>query len=195
MLPGLIWKVQGGRPTLYLTFDDGPIPEITPWVLDQLDSYGAKASFFCVGENVLKYPNLMERIKNEGHTIGNHTHKHISGWKNKTEDYLKDVEMANLNLGSKFFRPPYGQITPAQYNTLKEKYKIVMWDVLSGDFDPKRSGIECAQKVIKYSTPGSIVVFHDSIKAKPRIEEALPKVLSYFAERGFTFSNLEKILD
>jgi len=192
MFPNLVWKVKANSSkTIYLSFDDGPIPEITPWVLDLLKSYSAKASFFCVGENVSKNPEIYSRILNEGHSVGNHTHTHISGWKSKNLDYFRDVQNCQELVQSNLFRPPYGRLKKKQALFLQRKYQVIMWDVLSGDFDRGLSKELCLENVLNKTSEGSIVVFHDSIKAKDKLQFVLPEMLSHFSEKGYSFKNLE----
>ncbi len=210
--PSLLWKIPSSQKTLYLTFDDGPIPELTPWVLETLKDYDAKATFFCVGENILKYPEVYGQVLAEGHRTGNHTFNHIKGWESSTPDYLQNVFLAEealedqnhqfygcdnfgRNTGvveqQKLFRPPYGRITPLQIKKLqKQGYKIVMWDVISGDFDTEISAEECYKNVLDNCDSGSIVVFHDSIKASEKLNEVLPRVLEHYKEQGFKFEGL-----
>jgi len=192
-----VWDISTHKKELYLTFDDGPTPEITNWVLNNLKQFNAKATFFCIGDNVKKYPELFSHIIKDGHVIGNHTHNHIKGWKTKTNIYIENATEAekiineqiqqhqsNLNL----FRPPYGQIKPKQGKKLIEMgYKIVMWDVLSFDWDKTISNQECYNNVISKSKNGSIIVFHDSVKASNNMKFTLPKVLEYYKEKGFSF--------
>ena len=186
-----VWNMNKNDKIIYLTFDDGPHPTITNFVLDILKKHNAKASFFCIGKNVELYFDVYKRIINEGHTVGNHTQNHLKGWQTKDEIYLKDIEQAATNIDSKLFRPPYGRITKFQSSLLIEQgYKVIMWDVLSGDFDINLSKEKCAENVLLNATNGSIIVFHDSEKAKERIEYALPKVLEYFSNLGYEFKNL-----
>lgn len=197
-----LWKVKTTKKVLYLTFDDGPIPEVTPFVLQQLKKYGAKATFFCIGKNVDENPEIFEQIISDGHAIGNHTYDHLNGWSHGNKHYYQNIGHCDEILGSAFsipqsairnpqlFRPPYGKLKPAQYLYLKNKYKIVMWDVLSFDFDLKISKEQVLKNVISNCEPGSIVVFHDSLKAWPKLEYALPKVLEYFSEQGYKFEKL-----
>ena len=191
-----LWKVDTTEKILYLTFDDGPIAEVTPFVLDELKKYNAKATFFCIGKNVAANPEIFERIINEGHSIGNHTYDHLNGWYQDNETYFSNVEKSEETISSfKFqvsnlFRPPYGKLKPAQYKFLKERYKLVMWDVLSFDFDLNMPAEKVLKNVTDNAGPGSIVVFHDSLKAKPKVEYALPKTLEYFSAKGFKFEKL-----
>lgn len=169
---------------VYLTFDDGPHPDITPFVLDLLKEYDAKATFFCIGNNVLKYPFIYKRIIDEGHSVGNHTYQHLNGWKTSDKDYLEDIIHAQKYIDSKLFRPPYGRITRFQTQAIKAIFKIIMWDILSGDFDQKISGEECLANVLTNITAGSIVVFHDSEKAFGRLSYALPKTLQFLKDNN-----------
>lgn len=197
LYPSLLWKFPSEQKILYLTFDDGPNPEITPWVLDILKEFQAKATFFCVGENITTYPGLFQKILNEGHRVGNHTHNHLKGWETSEKAYLENVHLAEKAILKyskptsktyKLFRPPYGKILPGQISKLQKLgYKIVMWDVISGDFDPKLSAEACYQNVIRNCGSGSIVVFHDSIKAGEKLKEVLPGILKYYQEKGFEF--------
>lgn len=193
LLPGLIWRMESVEKKVYLTFDDGPIPEVTPWVLDELDKYGAKATFFCVGQNVEKYGDIFHQLKSQGHTIGSHTYNHISGWASDNLDYMLNVRKASKICESNIFRPPYGKIRPSQTQFLKHHYRIVMWDVLSGDFDPNISAEQCLQNVLKNTIAGSIVVFHDSIKSFEKLKFVLPRVLNYYSEQGYQFVNLDEL--
>lgn len=194
--PSYIWRMPATEKTLYLTFDDGPHPVATPFVLKKLREYNALATFFCIGKNVVEHPEIYEQIRKEGHSIGNHTYNHLNGWKTKDELYLQDVADASRVIDSHLFRPPYGRITSFQAKNLKaamkgKQPKIIMWDVLSGDFDEKITGEQCATYVIMESGPGSIIIFHDSAKALPRLEYALPKILRFFSEKGYSFRDLE----
>lgn len=190
LFPNFHWRVAGEAPVIYLTFDDGPIPSVTPWVLKQLAAYNAKATFFCVGENVRKYPQLLEQVLAEGHTVGNHTMHHLDGWASENLPYFHDVRHCGNQVNSTLFRPPYGRLKPAQAQFLQRHYEIVMWDVLSGDFDPHLKPEECVTNVTSNAGPGSIVVFHDSLKAQEKLEFALPKVLKHFTELGYRFESI-----
>ncbi len=185
--PSLIWKINTSKKIIYLTFDDGPIPEVTQWVLSELKKYQAKATFFCIGENVVKHTNLFKDIIAENHTIGNHTFNHLNGWKTNNMDYFSNIEKAEQVFKTKLFRPPYGKIGSSQISQLKTKYKIIMWDVLSYDFDSEVSPETCAKNVINNATQGSIIVFHDSLKASKNLYYALPKTLAHFSELGYRF--------
>ena len=186
----LIWKINTEEKVLYLTFDDGPIPEVTPWVLEQLRAYQAKATFFCVGENVEKHPEIFAQLKAEKHQIGHHTYHHVNGWKTLNAAYYEEVKKGNAAAPSALFRPPYGKLKRAQIKQLKQEYKLIMWDVLSYDFDKDCSEEACFEQVRKNAGKGSIVVFHDSIKANKNLRYALPKTLEYFSRKGFRFEAL-----
>ena len=175
---------------MYLTFDDGPVPEATPWVLDRLASHGAQATFFCVGSNADAYPELVERIRAEGHGIGGHTWDHRNGRKEQDRAYFRSVISCQNALATHLFRPPYGRLNRHQMHLLSRRYCIVMWDVLSGDFDARCSPDRCARNVLFHARNGSIVVFHDSVKAWPRLREALPRVLTDLQEQGYSFEAL-----
>ncbi len=166
LFPQLIWRVPNAGNSIFLTFDDGPDPEATPRVLDILAEYDVKATFFCLGRQVEKYPAIFDRIKKEGHAVGNHTYSHLSGWTAGNKKYFEDISWADDIIGSKLFRPPYGRIRPSQIRVLKKKYKIVMWDVMSGDYDVKQKPEMIINRVQKLSRPGSVVIFHDTIKAE-----------------------------
>ena len=196
--PKCTWDIPSKEKVLYLTFDDGPHPEITTFVLEALKKYNAKATFFCIGNNVLSYPNIYENILAQGHAVGNHTYDHLNGWKTELPIYLENIKSAAKLIESPFFRPPYGRITKHQIKAIKLANdlpnKIIMWDVLSGDFDLKLSGETCARNVIKNAVPGSIIVFHDSLKAWDRLSIALPIVLNYFTDLGYKMQTLPSSL-
>jgi len=189
--PKCTWNIPSNNKVIYLSFDDGPHPEATPFVLAELKKYHAKATFFCIGNNVLKHPNIYESILQEGHRVGNHTYDHMNGWKTTTNDYIENIKDATSLIESNLFRPPYGRITKRQIRALSSiknlPQQIIMWDVLSADFDLKLNGEDCARNVIKNTKPGSIIVFHDSQKAWDRMSVALPMVLAYFSQLGYRF--------
>ncbi len=191
LFPGLTWKMPDTQNVIYLTFDDGPIPEVTPWVLDTLNAFNAKATFFCVGDNVRKYPDIYEKIIGEGHTVGNHTLNHLSGWSTENISYFHNIRHCARIVPSGLFRPPYGKLRPSQIQFLQRHYQIIMWDVLSADFDNDITPQDCFQNVIQNAEQGSIVVFHDSLKAETNLRYALPLVLDYFSSLGYTFSSLK----
>lgn len=198
------WDLPSDEKVIYLTFDDGPTEEITPWVLRQLKSFNARATFFCIGNNIDKNPHIFKNIIEEGHTIGNHTYNHLKGWKSKTKDYLRNVELCEeavkshipvpvviANKNANLFRPPYGKLKPKQGKKLIEQgYKIIMWDVLSFDWDQSINKETCLNNVLSKTTSGSIVVFHDSEKAARNMQYALPKTLDYFSNQGFCFKSI-----
>lgn len=190
--PTLIWdKNITNTNAIYLTFDDGPHPIATPFVLDVLKEYNAKATFFCIGKNVEQYPEIYEKIIAEGHSTGNHTHNHFNGFKTDDNDYIKNVKQATEHISSSLFRPPYGRITRFQAKLIQQLgFKIIMWDVLSGDFDIKLSKEKCLANVLLNTKNGSIIVFHDSEKAFKKLEYALPKTLAHLSANGFTFRTL-----
>lgn len=186
----MIWDIPLGvkSSSVYITFDDGPHPVITPFVLDELGKYNAKATFFCVGNNVARFPETYNRLIAEGHKVGNHTYNHVNGWKTTNNHYLRNIEQAARHIDSLLFRPPYGRIKLSQYRKLKKLnpgWKVCMWDVLSGDFDNSISAEQCAKNVVSHIQPGSVVVFHDSDKAKDRMEYALPIVLKHCSDNGW----------
>ena len=189
-----IWRKPTQDRVLYFSFDDGPHPEATPFVLEQLAIFNAKASFFCIGKNVQLYPNIYAALIEANHTVGNHSQNHMNGWKNNTTNYIVDIQEATKSISSNLFRPPYGRISFSQIKALRSDprlpQEIIMWDVLSGDFDTTISGDQCAQNVIQHAGPGSIIVFHDSAKAMDRLRVALPKVLSHFSKQGYQFKAL-----
>ena len=198
MFPNYIWDIATKEKVIYLTFDDGPTPEITNWTLNTLNEYNAKATFFCIGKNIETHPEIFQNILNDDHSIGNHTHNHIKGWKTKAKDYLENILEAQKSVNNQIqnlefriqnlFRPPYGQITPKQGKKLIELgYKIIMWDVLSFDWEKNISEDTCYNNIISNTTNGSIVVFHDSLKASKIMQFALPKVLKYYTEKGYLF--------
>ena len=189
-----IWRKSTEDRVLYLSFDDGPHPEATPFVLEQLANFNAKASFFCIGKNVQLYPDIYATLIEANHTVGNHTQNHMNGWNNNTVHYLADIQEATKVIDSNLFRPPYGRISFAQIKALRSNLSlpqdIIMWDVLSGDFDTTINGEQCTQNVIQHAGPGSIIVFHDSAKAMDRLRVALPKVLLHFSKLGYQFKSL-----
>lgn len=211
-----LWKVRTKEKILYLTFDDGPIAEVTPQVLDELKKYNARATFFCIGKNIDANPDIYNRLQIEGHTIGNHTQEHFNGWQTANSIYFDSVEKCTVSMEAHtlveartnstikqttydtqetvparpFFRPPYGKLTITQYQHLKSKYQIVMWDVLTFDFDLKVSKEQVLENVLEHAAPGSIIVFHDSLKAKEKVLYALPRVLEHYSKLGYRFECL-----
>jgi peptidoglycan/xylan/chitin deacetylase (PgdA/CDA1 family) len=189
--PEAVWRLSKTEKSVYLTFDDGPIPEVTPWVLDLLNQHGIKATFFCVGENVSRYPEIFKQIINEGHKVGNHSYHHVRGRDLSLEEYLNDVQEARELIHSNLFRPPYGSLSIQQYNKLKKLYKIVFWDVLTEDYNNKLTPNECLENVRKYSRNGSVIVFHDSLKASERLLQFLPSAIQYLKEEGYNFNLID----
>lgn len=206
LLPNIVWEFSTSEKVLYLTFDDGPTPEITQWTLDTLKQFQAKATFFCIGNNILKYPEIFQTVLNEGHRIGNHSQTHLKGWNTSIDHYILDIKKAQASIDSELkkytlesqklnkallFRPPYGRIKPSQGKALKAlNYTVVAWSILSFDWETKTSPEQCYTNVISNATPGNIIVFHDSVKASVNLMYALPKVLAYFSEKGYSFKVL-----
>lgn len=186
--PQLLWEVDTDSKEIFLTFDDGPHPEITPQVLDILEEYNVKATFFCVGENVKKYPKTYASLVEKGHRTGNHCYNHLNGWKTNNKDYFDNIEKCSQLVDSHLFRPPYGRISPSQIKALKHQYKIIMWSIVTYDFDKTITPAQCLENTIKYTKAGSIVVFHDSEKASANLFYALPRFLEYFKKKGFVFN-------
>jgi len=183
----LLWHMPRNKKEVFLTFDDGPIPEVTPWVLEQLEQYNAKATFFMVGDNVKKHTGLKERVLAEGHSIGNHTQHHIKGWKTNAYSYAKNTLLAANHIESPLFRPPYGKLTRTQSKAIRSRFTIIMWDVLSADFDQKISGQTVVDNVLNNVRAGSVVVLHDSLKAEKHLRYALPIILGELSNAGYKF--------
>ncbi len=190
LFPNFVWSMPTREKVLYLTFDDGPTPELSKWILEQLKAYNAKATFFCVGQEIEKNPTALQNIIDEGHSVGNHTYSHPNGWGAEHVGYFHDVRRCAQLVKSDFFRPPYGRLMPKQVQFLERHYRIVMWDVMSGDFDPKISKEACLANVLKHSKEGSVIVFHDNLKSKEKLQYVLPKVLEHFAAKGYVFSDV-----
>ena len=193
LYPGCTWQITGTEKKIYLSFDDGPHPVVTSFVLEELRKYNARATFFCIGKNVEAYPFIYEQVIDDGHKVGNHTYNHLNGWKTSDEAYINNVVMAKQLIDSNLFRPPYGRATKFQLKLLKENYELnpIMWTVLSGDFDPGLSKENCLKNVLKKTAGGSIVVFHDSEKAYEKVQYALPKMLQHFSEKGYSFDTIK----
>jgi peptidoglycan-N-acetylglucosamine deacetylase len=192
MLPAsLLWQVKTGEKTVYLTFDDGPIPGLTGEILGILEKYRAKATFFCVGENVERYAELYNRILEAGHSVGNHTHRHLKGWSVNCATYISDIQEAGKHIESGLFRPPYGLMTYKQAKTLAKEYKIVMWSVLTRDYDPAIGNEECLQIALDGLKSGAIIVFHDNLKAREKVHYALPRFLEHMEKEGYRSEKLE----
>jgi peptidoglycan/xylan/chitin deacetylase (PgdA/CDA1 family) len=190
LFPNFHWRVPETEKTIYLTFDDGPIPHVTPWVMEQLEVYNAKATFFCVGDNIRKHPDVFQSLLDNGHAVGNHTFNHLNGWQTDNIHYFHNVRRCASMVKSELFRPPYGKLLPSQAQFLQRHYQVVMWDILSGDFDPKISKEQCLSNVINHAKEGSIIVLHDSIKAQEKLEYVLPRILDHFSSQGYSFDVL-----
>ena len=192
--PQRIWRLPASDNQVYLSFDDGPHPFVTPWVLDILKEFDAKASFFCIGKNVEQYPGIYKRILDEGHSAGNHTHTHKNGWHTPLDTYIEDVKKSALVISSRLFRPPYGRLRSAQAKAVKKvlgtETKIIMWDLLSGDFDPAVNISRSVEQLNKHTKPGSILVFHDSEKAFPQMQQILPAVMKNIKLKGWGFGGI-----
>ena len=186
--------MSGDEKVVYLTFDDGPHPTITPWVVAELVKYNALATFFCIGKNVAQFPDVFQQVQRAGHTVGNHTFNHLNGWKTGVNEYISNTKAATEHIKSLLFRPPYGRIKGRQAKGIMKLLgagsKIIMWDVLSADFDAKITAEQCLQNVVRHVVPGSIVVFHDSEKAYPHLQQVLPKVLAALSAKGYQFERL-----
>jgi peptidoglycan/xylan/chitin deacetylase (PgdA/CDA1 family) len=187
---GSLWRMDKKEAIIYLTFDDGPIPELTPWVLDILKEYDVKATFFCVGDNIAKNPTIFDRILEEGHQIGNHTYNHVKGWELTNANYLDNVEKCQILTKTNLFRPPYGRIKKNQFKAINKDYKVVFWDVLSYDYDKMTSPKKCLYNSIKYTRNGSVIVFHDNIKAQKNLKFALPQYIEHFLKLNYKFAVL-----
>ncbi|MTI20461.1 polysaccharide deacetylase family protein [Fulvivirga sp. RKSG066] len=197
LFPSLLWKKKTNNKEIYLTFDDGPIPGLTEYILDVLKDYNVKATFFCVGENIKKNKSIAERALREGHRLGNHSYNHCNGWQTSTIDYISNVVRCQRHLldlhdhdVKPLFRPPYGKMKLSQIKLLKKKYQIVMWDVLSGDFLNDMEPEVCLKKSIKATGKGSIVIFHDNIKAEENVKYSLSRYIKHFLDKGYSFKTL-----
>lgn len=185
-----LWRIPQSEKTVYLTFDDGPIVQVTPWVLHTLKQYDVSATFFCTGDNVARNPHLFDSLRTEGHQVGNHTMSHVQGIKMNTADYLRNIEKANDLIQSPLFRPPHGFMRPGQFAAIKEKYTTVMWDVVTRDYSRKLTGDDVFANVKRYTRNGSIIVFHDSLKAQKNMQYALPRSIEWLLENGYRFETL-----
>jgi peptidoglycan/xylan/chitin deacetylase (PgdA/CDA1 family) len=182
-----VWRFTETDKVVYLTFDDGPIPEVTPWVLELLRKEGILATFFCVGENVMRYPEVFCQVLNDGHSVGNHTFNHWQGLKHDDQDYFRNIEKAGIYIDSDLFRPPHGFLKTSQYRFLKDKFRIIMWDLVTCDYDGRLEPEKVFRNVTDFVRPGSIVAFHDSIKAQPNLTKALPRAIRWMKEQGYRF--------
>ncbi|MBO6249935.1 MAG: polysaccharide deacetylase family protein [Muribaculaceae bacterium] len=193
LFPETVWRIHKREHTVYLTFDDGPIPEVTPWVLDTLDHYGVKATFFCVGDNVARNPELFQEIKRRGHTVGNHTMNHLQGSKVTTRAYLHNVFKAHELIGSTLFRPPHGLLRWGQSKVLRSRFTIVMYDLVTRDYSRKLTGERVLANVRRYARNGSIIVFHDSLKAERNMKYALPRAIEWLQSQGYKFDRIPEL--
>ena len=187
----VVWRKDPSSKVIYLTFDDGPVPEVTPLVLDLLDEHNIKATFFCVGENVQKHPDTFAQVMSRGHKVGNHTFNHLKGFSVKDEEYYDNIDKAAELIDSKLFRPPYGRVTGKQMKKLRDRYAIIMWDVITHDYNKSLSPETIMRTIKRYSRNGSLVVFHDSIKAKENVLAVLPLAIEYWKSKGYTFGVLD----
>lgn len=196
LFPGYVWNIPNSTKTVYLTFDDGPTPEVTEWVLDSLKEHDIKATFFCIGNNIEKHPGIFKKVVDAGHVIGNHTFNHLNGWNTDNANYFENIAACEKWIGgvsrAQLFRPPYGKIKKSQKKEVQKMgYRIVMWDVLSADFDQSISPEKCLDNVIRNTTDGSVIIFHDSIKANINMRYALPKAIEYLKGKGFRFAAID----
>jgi peptidoglycan-N-acetylglucosamine deacetylase len=193
LYPGCLWDMPVKEKTLYLSFDDGPHPTITAFVLEQLKKFNAKATFFCIGENVAKYPEIFQELIDEGHAVGNHTFRHINGWKSKNTEYNDDIKKADEYIHSPLFRPPYGRINRSQLNRIihdENQMSVVMWNILAGDWDPSLDPVTCFERIKKKISEGDIIVFHESEKAWDKMSYSLPRLLECYSSKGFVFAKI-----
>jgi peptidoglycan/xylan/chitin deacetylase (PgdA/CDA1 family) len=197
LFPRYIWRIKTTEKKIYLTFDDGPIPEVTEWVLGQLALFNAKGTFFCVGENILKHPEILKKTINDGHLVANHTQNHLKGWKTENELYLNNFHLCEKSIESikkeksNLFRPPYGQLKKKQADEILRTHKILMWSVLTKDYDGSFNEVQCLENAIRKTRNGSIVLFHDSLKAQKNLRYVLPKYLEHFSKKGYKFEVIE----
>ena len=187
LYPRAYWRMNASERAVYLTFDDGPIPEVTPWVLDVLDRYKIKATFFMVGDNVRKHPEEFKMVVERGHRIGNHTYNHLKGVEQRTQHYMGNIEKADSYLATDLFRPPHGLMRPGQYRALSERYRIIMWDLVTRDYNSKLTGEQVLGKVKRYVRPGSIITFHDSLRSVDNLHYALPRAIEWLLAEGYEF--------
>ena len=190
LVPGITWHILSCANEVYLTFDDGPTAAVTPWVLAELAARGVKATFFCLGRNAERYPDIMAQIRAEGHAVGNHTYSHLKGFATPTVDYYHDAALANTFLHASLFRPPYGRITVEQMRMLSARYRVVLWSLLSLDYSRHVTPARCLQFVTRHVQSGDVIVFHDSLKAERNLRYALPRALDWMLANGYSFSTL-----
>ncbi|MEA5457446.1 polysaccharide deacetylase family protein [Arcicella sp. LKC2W] len=196
LYPDFLWRIPTKEKEIYLTFDDGPIPEVTEFVMEELAKFNAKATFFCIGDNIAKHSEVFQQVVNQGHTVGNHTFNHLKGWNTEQNVYLNNFDLCQAEIENKskqstnFFRPPYGRIKRNQAKEILKTHQIVMWDVLTADYDQNINKEQVLKKTLQYTDDGSIVLFHDSIKASKNMMYALPRMLEYFSEQGYAFKKM-----
>lgn len=191
LYPRACWRMNASEKSVYLTFDDGPIPEVTPWVLDVLDKYHIKATFFMVGDNVRKHPDEYKMVVERGHRIGNHTYNHLKGFEELTERYIANIDKADCYLSTDLFRPPHGFMRMSQYRALSKRYRIIMWDLVTRDYNPKLNGRQILRKVKRYARNGSIITFHDSLRSVHNLHYALPRAIEWLLQEGYEFKVFE----
>ena len=191
LYPRACWRMNASEKSVYLTFDDGPIPEVTPWVLDVLDKYHIKATFFMVGDNVRKHPDEYKMVVERGHRIGNHTYNHLKGYEELTERYIANIDKADCYLSTDLFRPPHGLMRMDQYRALSERYRIIMWDLVTRDYNPNLNGRQILRKVKQYARNGSIITFHDSLRSVHNLHYALPRAIEWLMQEGYEFKVFE----
>jgi peptidoglycan/xylan/chitin deacetylase (PgdA/CDA1 family) len=187
LYPHALWRMDRNEKAVYLTFDDGPIPEVTPWVLDVLDRYGVKATFFMVGDNVRKHPEVFQMVKERGHRLGNHTYNHMGSMRHSVGKYMRNIEKANELIGTDLFRPPHGWMKWLVYEAVRHRYRIVMWDLVTRDYSTKLNGRDVLLNVRRYARPGSIITFHDSLKSEDKLIYALPRAIEWLQSQGYAF--------
>lgn len=191
LYPRACWRMNASEKSVYLTFDDGPIPEVTPWVLEVLDKYHIKATFFMVGDNVRKHPDEYKMVVERGHRIGNHTYNHLKGFEELTERYIANIDKADCYLSTNLFRPPHGFMRMSQYRALSKRYRIIMWDLVTRDYNPKLNGRQILRKVKRYARNGSIITFHDSLRSVRNLHYALPRAIEWLLQEGYEFKVFE----
>lgn len=191
LFPKALWRMNPNEKAVYLTFDDGPIPVVTPWVVDLLGKYGIKATFFMVGDNVRKHPQEFKYVVDNGHRIGNHTFNHLKGFIISTDRYIENVELANTYIKSNLFRPPHGFLNHRLYNRLSKNYKFVMWDLVTRDYSYRMCGKDVLANIKKYTRNGSIITFHDSLRSESNLKYALPRAIEWLQEQGYSFKVFE----
>ena len=191
LYPRACWRMSASERAVYLTFDDGPIPDVTPWVLEVLNKYHIKATFFMVGDNVRKHFDEFKMVVEHGHRIGNHTYNHLQGLRERTDHYIANIEKVENFLATNLFRPPHGLMRLSQYRALRERYRIIMWDLVTRDYDSRLTGEQVLSKVKRYVRPGSIITFHDSVRSADSLRYALPRAIEWLLAEGYEFKVFE----